>query len=51
MDKVGICHICGRIANNTCTLCGKPVCDNDFDRNTGTCRMHSSGRKMNNIKK
>jgi hypothetical protein len=51
MDKTGICHICGRIANNTCTLCGKPVCDSDFNFATGTCKMHGSGRKISSIRK
>lgn len=46
MMKEGLCYICGRPARNTCGLCGRLVCDADFDAVTGTCKIHKSGRKI-----
>lgn len=45
MTRTGICHICGKIATRTCALCGRPVCETDFDSKTGACRIHSTGRR------
>ena len=45
MKRIGLCHVCGKPARNTCSLCGRPVCDDDMDRATGACKMHSRGRR------
>ena len=33
----GLCYICGRLASNTCSTCGRVVCNRDYDSNTGRC--------------
>ncbi len=45
MARTGICHICGKIATRTCTLCGRLVCETDFDQKTGACKIHLAGRR------
>ncbi len=44
--KTALCHICGKPARYTCSLCGRPVCENDYDPGTGMCKMHKTGRKV-----
>ncbi|MDE1854993.1 MAG: hypothetical protein KGH57_01575 [Candidatus Micrarchaeota archaeon] len=42
--SLGMCHICGKLASNTCSACGKMACDNDFDRRLGICMACKRGR-------
>ena len=45
MDVMGLCSICGKPSEMyTCTLCGKNVCGNCFDRLHGICNNCKSGR-------
>ena len=39
-EHVKLCHICGKIAKNTCRMCGKPVCSEHYDAATGSCPVH-----------
>jgi hypothetical protein len=47
----GLCYICGRIADNVCSMCGRVVCDADYDKESGTCKIHKKGRKIEHVKK
>ena len=42
--SLGMCHICGKLAVNTCSACGKMACDNDFDSRLGICNACKKGR-------
>jgi hypothetical protein len=42
--SVGMCHICGKLANRTCSNCGKFACDRDFDIRLGICMACKRGR-------
>ncbi|MCG2825611.1 MAG: hypothetical protein L6265_03330 [Thermoplasmatales archaeon] len=37
MKMLGICSICGRPANYTCSMCGGFICPNCYDFSTGVC--------------
>lgn len=39
-----MCHICGKLATNTCSMCGKMACDSDFDARLGICMACKRGR-------
>jgi hypothetical protein len=42
-----LCHICGiRPATHTCKLCGRAVCDEDFDAKLGVCNSCKHGRAI-----
>jgi hypothetical protein len=41
-----LCHMCGKKADKTCRMCGRPVCDDDYDSKTGTCSACKSGRRI-----
>lgn len=43
---VTLCDYCNKIATNTCTLCGKRVCEDHYDPATGLCPAHKFGRKI-----
>ncbi len=46
MKKQVICMVCGsRPAQNTCSGCGRVVCEEHFDHKTGLCTACSRGRK------
>ncbi len=36
MDVKKLCHICSRIATQTCKLCGRPVCEKHMGKR-GIC--------------
>ena len=40
-----LCDYCNKLAANTCTLCGKRVCEDHFDAATGMCTGHNLGKK------
>jgi len=42
-DKVGLCRVCGRIGKHTCRLCGKFVCDDDYDKDMRICVICKKG--------
>ena len=45
MDLMGLCSICGKPgANFTCSLCGRLVCSNCFDVNSGVCVSCKMGK-------
>jgi len=37
MKMLGICNICGRPANYTCSMCGGFVCPNHYDFSISVC--------------
>ncbi|MCW6161004.1 MAG: hypothetical protein LVQ97_02355 [Candidatus Micrarchaeales archaeon] len=40
-----LCDICKkRIAKNVCKLCGRRICNDDFDMATGLCKSCKRGR-------
>lgn len=42
-----MCSICWRVDNmHSCTLCGRTVCMNCFDAQSGLCRACRGGRRM-----
>ncbi len=41
-----MCHICGKAADRTCSMCGRPVCANDFDSAAAMCTICRSGRRI-----
>ena len=43
-EKQKLCHICGKIAANSCRLCGRPTCEAHLDRKTGICESCKAGR-------
>ena len=42
--KIKLCHICGKIADGICSLCGRPFCKNDAAK-TNVCSSCASGRR------
>ncbi|MEM3030751.1 MAG: hypothetical protein QXH27_03385 [Candidatus Micrarchaeia archaeon] len=42
-ELVGLCHICGRPAVQSCSLCGLPTCERHI--RGGVCEDHARGRK------
>jgi hypothetical protein len=44
--SIGMCHICGMLASNSCTNCGKLACDKDFDTKMGICMACRRGRVL-----
>lgn len=34
----GLCYICGEPALQTCTTCGRPVCEEHVNLKTGICQ-------------
>ncbi len=42
---VALCHICGKIGRNRCSMCGRYACENDYDSKTGLCRSCLAGRR------
>ncbi|WP_406671437.1 hypothetical protein V7O67_07335 [Methanolobus sp. ZRKC4] len=41
---MGICSICGSVSNlNTCSLCGRLVCNGCYDHSRNVCVQCSSG--------
>ena len=46
-DVKTLCQICKtRLAAHTCPLCGRAVCDSDFDKKAGICNSCKRGRRM-----
>ncbi|WP_342305497.1 hypothetical protein [Methanolobus sp. ZRKC5] len=44
MERMGICSICGSVSNlNTCSLCGRLVCNGCYDHSRNVCVQCSSG--------
>jgi hypothetical protein len=41
-----LCHICGKVADRTCSMCGRPVCIKDYDVVSGMCASCRSGRRI-----
>jgi hypothetical protein len=41
-----LCDVCGKIATNTCKLCGKRVCDAHYDSKLGLCTACKAGRRL-----
>jgi len=42
-----MCYICRRkLATRICRLCGKAVCDDDYDGKAGLCNNCKSGRVL-----
>ena len=41
MELVSGCHICGKVASRTCSVCGLPACDGHMDR--GVCSACKRG--------
>ncbi len=45
MDLIGLCSICGKPgAMNTCSLCGRLVCNTCFDHSHGVCTACKTGK-------
>ena len=42
-DKSGLCRVCGRIGRHTCKLCGRFVCDADYDTGMQICVICKKG--------
>ncbi len=40
-DIAKLCYVCGKIAKNTCKMCGKPVCGNHYNAEMGSCPSHA----------
>ncbi len=45
-EKAGLCRICGRAGRHTCRLCGKLVCDNDYDKSAKMCVICKMGKMV-----
>ena len=45
MGLSGLCRICGKIAKNKCSLCGKLVCDDHYDAKHKICTTHLTANK------
>ncbi|HIH50461.1 MAG: hypothetical protein ABSE71_01435 [Candidatus Micrarchaeaceae archaeon] len=45
-EKAGLCRICGKIGKHTCKLCGRFVCDDDYDSSAKMCTVCKRGRKV-----
>lgn len=45
MDRAKLCHICSKAAKRTCGMCGRPVCDDHMDKETGICYTCSAGKR------
>ena len=41
---MGICHICGGVAEKRCKMCGRAVCDKHYDSKSGLCDSCKRGR-------
>jgi hypothetical protein len=41
-----LCYICGDVAQHTCKLCGRAVCDKHFIPELGVCVNCARGRKI-----
>ena len=37
MKLVGICHICSHPSMYTCSACGRPACNECYDKNLRVC--------------
>ncbi|HUV24076.1 MAG TPA: hypothetical protein VMW26_01465 [Methanomassiliicoccales archaeon] len=44
MKMLGTCSQCGKPTDHTCPMCGRSVCAEHRDRETGLCQ-HCRGRK------
>jgi hypothetical protein len=45
-DKIGVCRICGKMGKYTCILCGKLVCEDDYDKGMRICVICKRGRTI-----
>lgn len=43
-DIKRLCHICGKVADRTCKMCGRPACDEHYDPKLGICISCKVGR-------
>ena len=46
MRKGMLCSVCGKAAENTCRMCGRPVCRSDFEEKSGMCNSCRRGRSI-----
>jgi hypothetical protein len=46
METRTLCYICGKVASNTCKLCGKHICPEHYDSATGLCTSHLRPKKQ-----
>ncbi len=44
MEMKGLCHICGKVASESCRMCGKMVCS-DHVNSRQVCRTCAAGRR------
>jgi len=50
MRMLGSCHICGKNASQSCSLCGSLTCDEHIQRGVCTqCRKSGDEIKENNV--
>lgn len=45
-DVKTFCRVCGKMATNTCSMCGKAVCDRHYDAKSGLCDICKSGMRF-----
>ncbi|MEW6062942.1 MAG: hypothetical protein AB1571_01035 [Nanoarchaeota archaeon] len=47
MPRYGLCSICeSSLAIFKCAICGRPVCENDYNRAADICRQCAIGKRM-----
>jgi len=50
MRMLGSCHICGKNASQSCSLCGSLTCDEHIQRGVCTqCRKSGDEKKENDV--
>jgi hypothetical protein len=45
MARASLCHICKKVSRNTCSMCGRPVCEEHYDKLTGLCYTCKAGKR------
>ncbi len=45
---LGLCHMCGASAGNTCRFCGRPACKDHYDAKAGACLSCLGGTMAGN---
>lgn len=45
MEVLGLCSICTRPARYSCSLCGRPVCAEHYDKHNRMCYHCSPDRR------
>ncbi|MFP3215041.1 MAG: hypothetical protein RXR32_00610 [Candidatus Micrarchaeota archaeon] len=41
-----LCYICGKPAKHVCKLCGRHVCEEHYDKETGLCINCKLGKRI-----